>query len=268
MTEITFLSQLIQNNPQLFTANSDASIHKLLPVLVKELDNQPAGSIQDNYQILVGFQLTDFNSTILQVIQDLSANNININDLEWEISTKNINIGDLELQPVDKTGSLSTFKIVNKNISLSDLQLKMKSSLTNFDNLNLKNGNYLIVMKTIKSSMSLKVILPNNSFRIFPSGSQILLGRVDREKDIFPDLDLTPYLRNPLRISRRQAWFVEENEKWKIRLHQEASSHVYADNVLLEKNKDFEILDDTEFKFGNDINDPELRIIVSPILNK
>ena len=265
MSEISFFAQLIPNKPQLYSANSEASLSKIVPALIDALDNESKDKNPGNYKVFVAYQLSDPNAIINSLMNEMLESNLGLHDLEWEISNPDINIDSLQLVPSTNEEGIPIFKISNPDLNIKDLQLKLRSSNNSIENLQIKNGHLIVLAKTMASAFRLKINLPNQTQRLFEPGSEILVGRADIEKGIRPDLDITPFLRNPLNISRKQAVFFEEDEHWNIKLHPESSSQVFLDNIRLEKKKTYEIRDETEIKFGNDVNNPELRIVVSPI---
>jgi len=265
MNEISFLAQIIPDKPQLFSANADASLTRMIPALIEALENEKKDINKENYKVLIAYQLTDSDAILNSLFQDLSISKIPLSEMEWEITNPELLIENLELQPVKNKNSTPTFRMLAPDLSIKDLKLKLKSSLTSFQELQMKNGYYVILTKSVKSVLRLKVTLPNNNQRLFEPGAEVLIGRTDIEKGIKPDFDLTPYLKNPLHISRQQAIFFEEEERWKIKLHPDSSSLVYIDNQKMEKKKNYEIRDETEIKFGNDVNNPDLRIIVASV---
>jgi hypothetical protein len=123
----------------------------------------------------------------------------------------------------------------------------------------------ILIAKESNSNFRLKITYPDRKQRIYEPGSEVLIGRIDDEKGIFPEVDLSPYLKNPLHISRQQAILFEEDDIWKIKLHPDSSSLGFIDNQKMDKKKNYEIRDDTEVKFGLDVNSPDVRIILSPL---
>jgi hypothetical protein len=265
MSEISFLAQLIHNKPQLYSANSDASLSKIVPALIDALDNETKDKNASNYKVFIAYQLSDPNAILNTLFNEMMDSNISLSDLEWEISNPELTLNSLEFQTSTNTESSPVLKITNPDLNIKDLKLKLRSTNNTFQNLQIKNGHLILLAKNIISAFRLKITLPNQTQKIFEPGSEILIGRADVEKGIRPDLDITQYLRNPLNISRNQAIFFEEDEHWNIKLHPESSSQVFLDNQRLEKRKTYEIRDETEIKFGNDVNNPELRIVVTPI---
>lgn len=265
MSEISFLAQLIHNKPQLYSANSDASLSKIVPALIDALDNETKDKNASNYKVFIAYQLSDPNAILNSLFNEMLDSNISLADLEWEISNLELSINSLELKTTENSEGAPGFKITNPDLNIKDLKLKLRSSNNTFQNLQIKNGHLIVLAKTIISAFRLRITLPNQTQKFFDPGSEILVGREDVERGIRPDLDITRYLRNPLNISRKQAVFFEEDEHWNIKLHSESSSLVFLDNQRLEKRKNYEIRDETEIKFGNDVNNPELRIVVTPI---
>lgn len=80
----------------------------------------------------------------------------------------------------------------------------------------------------------------------------MLIGRLDPDLNIYPDIDLTPYLMaNVLKISRKQAWLTEKNGSWFLQLDENARSPVYMKDIgLLLHNQIYEIGDETRLGFG------------------
>jgi hypothetical protein len=87
----------------------------------------------------------------------------------------------------------------------------------------------------------------------------VLIGRED---EIAPDIDLTPLLRDPLRVSRKLAWLKEDKNKWTISLHEDGRTPVYVDQVHLEPGKSIDINDESIISFGSSIQEPDLKLMV------
>lgn len=265
MSEISFLAQLITNKSMLFSANAEASVFKMVPGLIASLDGTGGKEGKDNYKVLIAYQLTDQNALLNEIIRDLSESKTLLGDLEWQITNPNLAIEDLGLEIKTDDRGETTVKIKNPKLNIEDLHLKLKSSITSFQSLQIKNGHYILIAKESNSNFRLKITYPDRKQRIYEPGSEVLIGRIDDEKGIFPEVDLSPYLKNPLHISRQQAILFEEDDIWKIKLHPDSSSLGFIDNQKMDKKKNYEIRDDTEVKFGLDVNSPDVRIILSPL---
>ncbi|MCX7976396.1 MAG: FHA domain-containing protein [Bellilinea sp.] len=135
--------------------------------------------------------------------------------------------------------------------------------------LDLNDGDYLLFYQPPITSVRLRLI-PPAAFRDKHKGwliqnSPALVGRADEE---IPDVDLTPLLKDPLRVSRKLAVLEEEEESWTIRLHGDAHSIVYVGDVRLERNMVVELNNDTVIRFGKNPNDPDLvlKVKLEPVV--
>lgn len=135
----------------------------------------------------------------------------------------------------------------------------------------LQNGDYIIIVPLLLST--------GTSLEVFDAKSEILLntfdqdsvliGRLDRASSIYPDLDLSPLTAEgrEIKISRKQAFFIRQNHKWFIKLHQDARTNVYLNLTTLTRNQLYEIEDGASISFGGSATSPEARIICKIINN-
>ena len=134
--------------------------------------------------------------------------------------------------------------------------------------LNLQNGDYIILVQPLMTTVKLVFHLPNQRPQdgIIVTQQEILVGRRDDTARIFPDLDLTQWLidknRDPLKVSRQLAWMREKDGKWEISLHPDARSVVYVEKNRLEPGKKIEVKDEIILSFGSHLENPELRLVV------
>jgi len=100
--------------------------------------------------------------------------------------------------------------------------------------LDLTEGDYLLIYKPQLSGMRLRLIPPKPLQKIRSEwvidSTDALIGRAD---DTLPDIDLTPMLQDPLKISRKLAWLKFDDETWTIILHEDAHSVVYVYQIRL-----------------------------------
>lgn len=134
--------------------------------------------------------------------------------------------------------------------------------------LDISEGDYLFFYRPQLASMRLHLIPPKALQSICPDyvfeTTEVLIGRRD---ETTPDLDLTPLVKDPLKISRKAAWLRAENERWTIEKHPEGHSAIYVDQVLLEPGKIMELNDTTVIDFGKNPQEPDLtlRVKLDPI---
>lgn len=134
--------------------------------------------------------------------------------------------------------------------------------------LDLREGDYLLFYHPPLSSIRLKLI-PPAGLSEFHKGWVIqnttaLIGRADEE---MPDVDLTPLLDDPLKISRKLALLKADGDKWTIELHKDAHSGLFVGENRLERNTVIELNNETVLRFGRNINDPDLilKVKLEPI---
>lgn len=266
MKTIEFSAQLVDDKFTLFGSNADAVFEEVLPEIIRQLAGKGGEADLQGYRVLVAHQLTNPDLQIQDLRLQLSSPDYSLQDLEWQVTNPGLKLEDLNLKPTNPDAPLDemTFKITNPRLALQDLILRAKSPQLTLQDQRIQSGMYLIFIKPSVTLVNLALYLPNQKPN---EGWQIrqqeaLIGRRDEEKGIFPEVDLTPHLRNPLKISRQQAWLQEDEGKWKIRLHAEARSLVYVDNVRLEPERSIELRNDTVLNIGNNPENPELRLFV------
>jgi len=127
------------------------------------------------------------------------------------------------------------------------------------NDLDLGEGEYLLFYRPQIAAIHLHLIPPKSLQIIRPEwvidSTEALIGRAD---DTMPDIDLSPLLRDPLKISRKLAWLRSENAKWTIELHTEAHSIVFVDQMRLEQGDVCELNDGSVISFGKSLQDPDL----------
>ncbi len=97
---------------------------------------------------------------------------------------------------------------------------------------------------------------------------KLLFGRVDEDKNIYPNIDLSPYLsEHVFKISRKQALLTEIKGSWFLSLHEEGRSPVYLKDVgRLMPGQEYEITDETRIGFGGQPNYAYLYVTVKTFI--
>jgi len=115
----------------------------------------------------------------------------------------------------------------------------------------LNNGDYVFFVKQTPEPNKLEIWIQDQRILVF-NKPKVLIGRKDAKNGILPEIDLVPYLgENILKISRKQAWLIERNGYWFVRLDENARSAVYLNGEeQLEPGKEYEILNETRLGFG------------------
>jgi hypothetical protein len=138
---------------------------------------------------------------------------------------------------------------------------------TTLQDLNLQSGSYVFFIKPTTVSTKLELWVRNRKEQTIEK-QKALIGRLDEDDDIYPDFDLTSYLGEfELKVSRKQAYFIEENGSWKIQLADEARSALFVDNQRLVAGSSYDIYNDSVLSFGNNSEKPYLRVIVKIVSN-
>ena len=158
---------------------------------------------------------------------------------------------------LDVTGQvreiLSDGAALDKDMTLQDIKVQ--------------NSFYILFIKPIVVSTKLQLWIGDRNVQTVDK-QKALIGRLDEEKGIDPDFDLTPYLGNfVLKVSRSQAWLMEENGAWTIQLAPDARSAVYLDNNRLGQGNAYEIHNDSVLSFGNNPEQPYLRVTAKIVSN-
>lgn len=135
-----------------------------------------------------------------------------------------------------------------------------------FAEIGMRSGYHILLVKppTVTSNLKLefsgqKRIVNKNNFTV---------GRVDANRKINPDLDLTPYLGNyAQKVSRQLLSFVEEQGKWSLQLNEKARSAVFLDNVRLNHSTIYELPQQSLVSIGNSPEHAYQKITVTIINN-
>ena len=236
------------------------------PEILQQLKSDGNQKDVNEFKILLARQLTNPEIALDDISNQLAAQELTLQDLELQITNPNIKLKDLGLQVSDpeiKAKGVS-LKITNPDLDLATLDIRVKAPQITLQDQKLENGFYLILVKSFSARVKLALFLPNQS----PEDGWVirkqeaLIGRMDELENIMPDVDLTPKLRNPVKISRQQAFLHEDDGIWKIYLHKEARSSVFVNGNRLEQGEDVELKDDYVLNFGADPNNPEVRLFV------
>jgi len=131
------------------------------------------------------------------------------------------------------------------------------------------SGFYLLFVEPPKNSTKLELsLLDGRHLAVLDGQDEYLLGRRDEQSKIKPQIDLTPFLgENELKVSREQAILYFADEKWKLKLHNNARVAVFLDQEKLEKNRSYDIPEEAILKLGNDPNNPVLRVLAHVVTN-
>jgi pSer/pThr/pTyr-binding forkhead associated (FHA) protein len=101
---------------------------------------------------------------------------------------------------------------------------------------------------------------------ILVEGQEVLIGR-GIEGEAEHTIDLTPHLRDPQKVSRYQAWLRQKGDKWFLVPHPKSSSPVYINQLRLAKKQVVGLDHEMTLGFGGNPENPELRLIVSYLLD-
>jgi hypothetical protein len=112
-------------------------------------------------------------------------------------------------------------------------------------------GSHVFFVRTGRGQVHLEIWIHKQKIEVFDK-RRLLIGRPDRENQINPDIDLTPFLGEyATRISRKQAWLLEENGRWYVKVDEKANSLVFLNNKQkLQAGVNYEILDEYRLGFG------------------
>lgn len=162
--------------------------------------------------------------------------------------------GNAKIQPLAEYKVLVAYRL---NIT-STTRLTLKD-------IQLPQGGYILLVEPTPASVQLSLHLPQEPARegLVAVNRETLIGRLEDDKERPSDLDLTQYLKNPLKISRQQAWLREQNGRWMISLHVKANSPIYVNQVRLEKDQEAWVNDGTVIGFGGLPESPELRLVAT-----
>lgn len=141
--------------------------------------------------------------------------------------------------------------LIDEQGSSSILPKRTKGNInTPLGNL-LNNGDYVFFVKPESKTSKLEIWIRDQKILVFDK-TQVLIGRRDEKKGIVPEIDLTPHLGdNALRISRKQAWLMENNGRWTVCLDENARSPVYLNGKeQLEPGVNYDVLNETRLGFG------------------
>jgi len=128
--------------------------------------------------------------------------------------------------------------------------------------LGLRNGDCLLTVAAVISRVKLTLLTSDQRHFITITKPQALIGRRDEVRGFQPDVDLTPCLRHPAGVSRRQAWLIERGDRWEISLPPEARTPVFVDGVRLEPGRPLPLCDGTLLAFGGLGEQPEVSLQV------
>lgn len=115
----------------------------------------------------------------------------------------------------------------------------------------INNGDFIFFVEATSKKNKLEIWIRDQKILVFDQ-ERILIGRRDEKMGIMPDIDLTPYLNiNALRISRKQAWLIEQEGRWFICLDENARSPVFLNEMeQLKPGINYEIVSESKVGFG------------------
>lgn len=145
---------------------------------------------------------------------------------------------------------------------LLDQNTTLDQAQTTLQDLQLQPGDYIMLVQPSQAKVRLQIFTEHKQNQWAISQQEALIGRVDDEKNIFPEIDLTQVLKNPVKVSRQLAIVREFDGKWTIELHPASSSGLFVDQVKLERGKQLELKDETVLSLGNDLQNAILRLFV------
>lgn len=132
------------------------------------------------------------------------------------------------------------------------------------ESLEMKQGDYIFLVQPVTTSVKLRLYpshkKPEDGWLITESGA--LIGRYDEDKNIYPDVDLTKWLKKPTSVSRRQAELRENQGNWEIFVFKEAKGVIYLDQTLLEPDRPYPLKEGASLIFGS-LLDPSLQLSVA-----
>jgi hypothetical protein len=263
MKVVEFSVKVIDDVFTVFGANPEADLQEILPEILGQFESRMNSPLSD-YKILIAHQVVNPFAAIHDLQPRFSNPELTLNDIEWQITNPNITVEDLGLIPISQETIITDLKlkITTPGIQLSDLQLRPKGFQATLQDQQLQNGMYLFFIKPTLVMVKLGLFLssrPDSEGWIIQD-KEVTIGRRDEERKILPEIDITPYLRNPLKISRRQAVLTEEEGRWRIRLHRDARSVIYVDNQRLDPELSIDVRNDSVIKFGNNPDSPEFTL--------
>lgn len=137
----------------------------------------------------------------------------------------------------------------------------VETQLITTRDLKLQNGFYILFVKLPVASSRLTLLHAGSPLVTLTGIEKFLIGRKDESRNIYPDVDLTSYLGEyENKISRQQAVIFADKEKWKIKVHPEARSPIYVDQIRLEPGSEYEVRTNTVINFGSNPAAPLLSI--------
>lgn len=164
---------------------------------------------------------------------------------------------------------LVAYQLLNQSVLAGQVVNQGSVDITedpSFAEIGLRTGYHILFVKppNVTSNLELefsgqKRIVNKNTFTI---------GRIDVNRKINPDLDLTPYLGNyAKKVSRQLLSLVEEQGKWSLQLNENAHSPVFLDNVRLSHSNDYVLPQQSLISIGNSPEHAYQKITVSIINN-
>ncbi len=146
---------------------------------------------------------------------------------------------------------------LEKLFKFEDGRGQMDMSIATLEELDVKTGYYLFFIKPTTVSVKLEININGKNFII--NKQDLFVGRKDEEKNIYPDLDLTQFLKgNDNKVSRELIVFKEKDGKWMVKLHPNAHSSVYLDGKELKHGEENEVGD--TINIGNSPESPYIRM--------
>ncbi|MCC6261735.1 MAG: FHA domain-containing protein [Anaerolineales bacterium] len=146
---------------------------------------------------------------------------------------------------------------LEKIFNIEESSQDVKAKTITLDALEVKSGHYLIFIKP--SAVATKLLLEINGDSYEVKDQDYSIGREDKAENIFPSLDLSPYLgQYERKVSRSLISFKEIEGKWKVFLEAKARTGVFIDGARLRHGEGMDIGD--TINVGNSPEEPYLRI--------
>jgi hypothetical protein len=192
-----------------------------------------------------------------QVISSDKLQSLNINDTEP--LAKEIHRVLVSLNGEAKV-NLKEYKILlgYQVLPLLSVEDKKKDDINvSINSLGMKTGQYVIFFPFKPKLGILELVIKGISHKVLESSC--LVGRKDEKKEVNPGIDLTNYLgENVLKVSRQLLVFLEKDGAWYVKLHDQAKTNVFLDNVKLERGVERKLKAYNKFILGNTIEETVL----------
>ena len=165
------------------------------------------------------------------------------------------------LKEIPTGTNLQEYKVLVAR-QLLDQNTSLEQAQTTLQDLQLQPGDYTMLIQPSQAKVQLNIYTEHKQHQWPITQQEALIGRRDDDKNVFPEVDLTQALKNPVKVSRQLAIVREVEGKWTIELHSASSSGLFVDQAKLERGKSLELKDETVLSLGTDLQNPTLRLYV------